>query len=204
MKAPIYIAMVLVIVAAAARGEQSNEARAVADSSSAARTVRASSGRCVGLTEQEAAVEAEQKAGQCLRAELSKLAEELAGRKLTEYELTQQLVWLYSQPGVERKDDRTVDRKPYGPVVEHSIRLQLPQSVIRDWATRLAARQKTHRFSILAGAAATVFAWLGGLAGAVRLDRATGGYYRSVLLVSSFTALSSASVIGWAWLIWVM
>ena len=163
--------------------------------------VRVSSGRCVGLERQAACYEAQQKAQQQLAGELAKLADELAGRSLSPRRLVEEQAWLFSQPGVDRKDELSVNERPYGPVAEHSIRISLPDAVLAQWAARLAAQHQRQTMLLLWAAAGTVIGWFAGLVLLARLDRATGGYYRPVLVPGAIVLLAAASVLGWAWLL---
>lgn len=167
----------------------------------AGRVVRVSSGRCVGLERQAACYEAQQKAQQQLAGELAKLADELAGRSLLPRRMVEEQAWLFSQPGVDRKDELTVDERHYGPVAEHSIRISLPDAVLAQWVARLAAQHQRQTMLLLWAAAGTVIGWLAGLVLLVRLDRATGGYYRRVLVPGAIVLLAAANVLGWAWLL---
>jgi len=199
-----WASMILLVAAATAlAGEERDLASAsrLAKQQPGMRTLWATSGRCVGLERRAACQEAEQKARQQLLGEIGKLAETLIAGQLPPQRLVEEQAWLLSQSGVERKDELTVDEKPYGPVAEYSIRITLPEAVVTEWAARLARQRRGHILRMLSGAGGTLLGWFAGFVLLVRLDRATGGYYRGVLVPVAVVVLLAASVIGWVWLI---
>jgi len=195
------VAMLLMTASALAGGSSPASTGRTANEQSAGRTLRATSSRCVGLERQAVCQEAEQKARQQLLGEIGKLAETLTAGQLPPQRLVKEQAWLLSQSGVERKDELTVDEKPYGPVAEYSIRITLPEAVVTEWAARLARQRRGHILRMLSGAGGTLLGWFAGFVLLVRLDRATGGYYRRVLVPVAVVVLLAASVIGWVWLI---
>ncbi len=194
----------LLLMAATALGtdhSSSASGRSAAAQQSAVRILWATSGRCVGLERQAASQEAEEKARQQLLEKVGRLAEERTGRKLSPQRLFEEQAWLLSQPGVDRKGELTVDEKPYGLVAEQTICVTLPEAVLARWAERLAWQRRGYTRRIVYSVAGTLIGWLVGLVLLVRLDRATGGYYRRVLVPVVLVVLLVATVLGWVWFV---
>jgi len=170
---------------------------------SATRNLRVSSGRCVGLERQAVCQEAEEKARQQLLEQLGWLAAELTGRELSRRSLLQEKAWLLAQSGVVQHSELKTDEKPYGPVAEKTVSLTIPEAVVLRWSRRLADQQRRRIAAVFCGAGATVLVWLLGMVLAVRLDRATGGYYRRVIVATGVLLLLVVSLLGWGWLLLV-
>ncbi|GEM_PF-6978945 len=159
-------------------------------------------GRGVGFQRQEEAIqEAEEMTQQQLLQEIDQLAAALTGRRLSPRQREEELARLLAQAGVDRKDERTTEEKPYGSVAEHTIRVTLSETVVSRWMARLAEQRRYGVLRILYGAAGTLLGWLAGVVVLVKLDRATGGYHRWVLVPTLLVVLLVATGLGWIGLI---
>lgn len=163
------------------------------------RTIEVSSGRCPGLDLPSARQQAEEKVQEKLLTAVGRLAEELSGRKLSATALAGERAWLLEQPGVQCQRQVHEETKEYGPVAEATLSVAVPQAVLAQWAKRLAQRHREHDARLVGGVLATAGLWLAGLVLWVKLDRATGGYYRTMLGVAIVAGLVLASVAGWTW-----
>ncbi len=165
------------------------------------RTIVVTSGRCVGLQDEEVSQEAQQQAQKQLLDRLAELAEQLSGYRPSTRQIVRERGWLLEQPGVDEQHDLAAETKEYGPVAEHTIRLSLPEAVVAQWAARLVAEHRRQTALTLGAIAATVVAWLAGAGVLVKLDRATNGYHTAMLALAVFGVLLAASGLGWAWLV---
>ena len=165
------------------------------------RIVRVTSGRCVGLDPRVACQEAEGKAREGLLAELAQLAEAISGQRLSGHRLVREQAWLLGQPDVEQNAALHVEEKPYGPVAEKRVTVTIGSEALARWSKRLAQQHSRRTVRLFGAAMATLAGWLGALVLITKLDRATGGYYRRVLVPAAFLALVAATVSGWMWLV---
>ena len=197
----------LVVLAAAAWCSVAAGARTPARADAASgqpvggRTLWATSGRCVGLDRQAACREAQAKARQQLLVRLNALAAQLGGRPLRAEQLLREQLWLVRQSGVEAQSDLTVEDRPYGPVAEKRIALKIPPAVVAEWSRRLAEQDRRRTGRLLCGAGGTLIGWLAAMALVVWLDRATGGYYRWLVMPAGLALTVAASLLGWMWLL---
>lgn len=189
----VLMGLLLVLVPAAVRGQ-------VETGSADHHTLFASSGRCVGLTAQEARAQARSKARQELFRQLVQLAHERYAFELDARQIAEHWAWLLEQPGVESKVKSHLKEKPYGFVAQEVIEVSLPERVLVRWGERLHKGQRQLLARRLLGALGTLGLWLLGLGLLIPLDRITGGYYRGALVVGMLTLLGLLTAGGW-WLL---
>jgi len=149
---------------------------------------------------QAACQEAEQNALNSLYEQLNSLAQELASQRLSRRQLTVEYAWLLAQPGVEQSQQMDVQEKPYGLVARQEITLRLPMAVLARWSQRLQDLQAERTAWLIGGAVGTLLVWLVGFLLTGLVDRATGAYYRTPLVVLMLLVLSVLTVLGWWWI----
>ncbi|MCS7304423.1 MAG: hypothetical protein NZ602_04875 [Thermoguttaceae bacterium] len=190
--------------ASSRKSEQSKQAEGSPEGTAepGTRTIRIWGDIGVHPTDRAAACqEAEQNAHQKLYEQLGEWAEQLTGQKPSARRLVVEHAWLLAQPGVRQHQQMQVEEKSHGWVARQEITLSVPTQVLERWANRLDA-QKQQRTRWLAWAAlATLLGWLVGLWVMVRWDRATGGYYRTGVVLGSLLVLGTLTGLGW-WLLW--
>lgn len=163
--------------------------------------------RVIGLTEADAAAEADKRVHSILLQRISELSKELTGRPLLASVALKELVWLERQEGVQRRDEKEVQEIRDWEKVErstyfsarHKITLEIPNETLVRWSDR----QLSHYLRRLTGIVAITIAlgagWLLGLALMVHLDRVTGGYSRATIVASHLVGLSLISVLTYLW-----
>ncbi len=149
---------------------------------------------------QAACQEAEQNALDSLYEELGQWARQLAGPKLSYRRLVVEHAWLLDQPGVQQSQSMQVEEKSHGWTARQEITLTVPTPVLARWADRLQQQHRQRTHWLAGGAAATVLGWLVGFLLMVRLDRATGGYYRAGVVLLMLAILVVLTGLAWWWL----
>ena len=149
---------------------------------------------------QAACQEAEQNALNSLYEQLNSLAQELASQRLSRRQLTVEHAWLLAQPGVEQSQQMDVQEKPYGLVARQEITLRLPMAVLARWSQRLQDLRAQRTAWLIGGVVGTLLVWLVGFLLTGLVDRATGAYYRTPLVVLMLLVLSVLTVLGWWWI----
>ncbi len=168
------------------------------------RSITVTGGRCVGLSRLEAEQLAQEAADRALLARLGELAEQMTARRLSARHLWRERFWLLEHSGVHRHEETAIEEKPYGFVAETTIAFTAPESTLGRWAERLAEQQRRSQTATLAAVAATLLLWAFGLMMLVRLDRATGGYYRGRLAAAVSVLVLALTGLGWWMLLLVI